>query len=654
MSQRLAVARDSQGAWRDRPCPSPMATAAAISALILAERHVDDAPDAGEGPNDSWLGGVLLRTELNELVADGLRWLADRQNEDGGWGDADPGQSQLDATMAVEAAFQLTGVPARCADMLSQARSYVARHGGVETLRDAEGERRAVADGVLTLYAAAGLAKWRKAPAKFATLSMASAGRTGAMLTAAARARAIMQAAAGLAQLRNASSPHPFGGMLSGAARSRAMRFLQSQQAPTGSFLDSPTLTALVTCGLASGGQADTLLVRMAVEYLLAAVREDSSWSDSLDVSVRSTVSAVLASNARVPTDPATARMGNGVRPAKQPTQAAVATMQWLLDAQCRQSPAETHDARKLLGWSWSDRPGVISSVYDTARALSALAAWRRTWPEAMAGEVRQAALAAIDWLLAPQGDSGLSRWKNWLRRSEPVQVADATAATLRALAAWRGLLSGQQHRAAILLRLTRAIDAGLAQLRAQQQPDGAWIAERFGNATYQYDGNPVMGTAIALRACVELGLGEAEMTRRGASWLARVQHVSGGWGPAPRPAGSYAKKRRLADVEADAARCTLLETASAVAALAPLADGDPAIMRSVELGAGWLVDALLADAPCETPAASLSFWGVWYHSEMAAEIAAAEALAALAAHSATRRWFDVAPAGSRSVAASR
>ncbi|MAT71320.1 MAG: hypothetical protein CMJ58_17550 [Planctomycetaceae bacterium] len=623
----LAAACDADGVWREQPGRSPLATAAAISALVLAERHVDDADSAADPLADSWLGGVLLRTELNQLVAAGLRWLARVQNDDGGWGDAAPGRSQLDATMAVEAAFQLTGVPARCGDMLQRARRYVAKHGGVATLRDAEGERRAVAAGVMTLYAAAGLTPWRKTPAKFATLAMASAGRTSRMLTAAARARAIMQAAAGLAQLRNAYARQPLGGMLSGAARLRAIKFLESQQAPSGGFLDSPTLTALVTCGLACGGLADKVVVRQAVEFLLVAVREDNCWADALDVSVRTTVAAMLADAA----DASHGEDSSDCRTAalrSVPDSAQLARMRWLLGAQMKQ--ADAGGGRRLLGWSWSDRPGVVSSVYDTGRALAVLAAWRRRWPSALKADVQRAALAAIDWLLVPHHASSLSRWRNWLRRSEPVHVVDATAATLRALSAWRELLAGNEHHAAIVARLGAAIDAGLLQLAAQQQADGAWIAERFGNATYQYEGNPVMGTAIALRTCVQLGLAEQEMAQRGAQWLASVQHPCGGWGPAPRATGSYAKRRGTAEQE-DAARCTLHETAAAVAALAPFAGGNRAIVRAVELGAGWLVDALLADAPIKRQAASISYWGVWYHGGLAARIAAADALRALA-----------------------
>ena len=50
--------------------------------------------------NDSWTPGALFRGEFTQLVVQNLRWLAERQNADGGWSDAEGGRSNLAATTA--------------------------------------------------------------------------------------------------------------------------------------------------------------------------------------------------------------------------------------------------------------------------------------------------------------------------------------------------------------------------------------------------------------------------------------------------------------------------------------------------------------------------------------------------------------------------
>src|SRR3954463_1575412 len=44
-----------------------------------------------------------------DLIDSGMRWLADHQNADGGWGDTTKSVSNISTTMLVRAAFALTG-----------------------------------------------------------------------------------------------------------------------------------------------------------------------------------------------------------------------------------------------------------------------------------------------------------------------------------------------------------------------------------------------------------------------------------------------------------------------------------------------------------------------------------------------------------------
>ena len=128
--------RAIEGFWtRDLEC-SPSATAAAVSALVVAEQHFDDVPQIGPPMNDSWTPGALFRGEFTQLVVQNLRWLAERQNEDGGWPDAEGGRSSLAATLLVEAAYQVTGVPAKASGLLERAEAFVQSAGGVKAFRE--------------------------------------------------------------------------------------------------------------------------------------------------------------------------------------------------------------------------------------------------------------------------------------------------------------------------------------------------------------------------------------------------------------------------------------------------------------------------------------------------------------------------------------
>ena len=626
--EQLARARDVRGCWAGVLSSSPLATAAAISALALAERNVDSAPDGLDPLHDSWLGGVLMRTELNELVGSGLRWLADQQNPDGGWADAKPGRSNLVTTMAVEAAFHLTGVPAKCANMMERARAFIAEEGGAAALRDHRGPRRTVAAGVLALHAAASLTPWSKTPCRWATLVLFGAGRRSRD-TAGSVADEILRTAVAVARGANLQRFHPLRGAVSGAARSHALAFLQSKQSSAGGFLDSPAITALVAGALASAGLADAALVRQAVEFLLSTVRGDGSWPACVDTAVRDTTAALAGSQwhdqlfaPRNELSDVAAAESHG------PSVEAERTMRWLLDAQ--RTSTRVRGGRKRLGWASTCRPDGASSVYDTAGALMALASWRRRWPNALPAEVRQAAFAGLDWLigavLSTARYSGLSLWPLFGARSRLFKLdVAATAQALRAMFQWRQLIH-RDTAGSFDTRLQKAMSWGVKQLIAAQREDGSWSADGRRTGSIEQASHAVASTAAALQACAELGLVEQEPVLRAARWLAGAQHACGGWGPAPRQSGSYARKRDAVQAEAEAARCTIEETAAAIAALAPFA-ADSLCEKALAVGAEWLAEAMLADARCAPATMSLAWSRLWYHDSLAAPVAAVAAL---------------------------
>ena len=79
-----------------------------------------------------------------------VRWLAKRQNPDGGWGDTDKSFSNVATTMVVRAAFALTCVPVDHPGLLERADAYIKLQGGLRGLRRQYGPDQSLAVAVLT------------------------------------------------------------------------------------------------------------------------------------------------------------------------------------------------------------------------------------------------------------------------------------------------------------------------------------------------------------------------------------------------------------------------------------------------------------------------------------------------------------------------
>src|SRR6202043_3839460 len=85
----LLAERTPDGHWVGELSTSALSTATTVMALHLVGERGGSRHDA--------------------LVAGGLRWLAEHQNVNGGWGDTVKSLSNISTTMLCRAAFYLTG-----------------------------------------------------------------------------------------------------------------------------------------------------------------------------------------------------------------------------------------------------------------------------------------------------------------------------------------------------------------------------------------------------------------------------------------------------------------------------------------------------------------------------------------------------------------
>ncbi|MBC8353289.1 MAG: squalene--hopene cyclase [Planctomycetes bacterium] len=572
----LLEQRQPEGYWVGELSTSALSTATAVSALALIERHGAMDAKSGRFQNE------LLESELSELIVRGIQWLADHQNEDGGWGDTDKSYSNISTTMLAVAAFHLTGVPCKHADLLERAEVYIDGQGGVPGLKRRYGKDKTFAVPILANCALAGIVPWKSVsalPFELACLPQ-SFYRFVRMPVVSYAIPALV--AIGQARFFNAPPLNPILRVVRKFCVEKSLQVLQNMQPASGGYLEAVPLTSFVVMSLAATGRVDHPVTRQGFDFLLSAMREDGSWPIDTNLATWNTT---LAMNAL-------AGAGEDV--------SEVASLDWLLSCQHREVHPFTGAAPG--GWGWSDLSGAVPDADDTPGALLAIAEWARS-PSCSADDkkrIDEAADAGIEWLFGLQNHDG--GWptfcRGWGKLPFDRSGTDLTAHALRALHGWReGRAESPPYVA--------AFDAGLAFIEKTQRSDGSWLPLWFGNQDIEGEENPIYGTAKVLMAYRDLGLTDTNPARRGFEWLMKSQNGDGGWGGGPA-IEARSGKGRISSVE---------ETALAVEALRGA--GDDKFQPAITKGLAWLVEAVEKDRHLESSPIGFYFAKLWYHERL-------------------------------------
>jgi squalene-hopene/tetraprenyl-beta-curcumene cyclase len=595
----LLAERSADGHWEGSLSSSPLATATAISALILAEQH-------GHRGDDRLRLGQVYQCDLSELIVGGLHWLASQQNTDGGWGDTDRSLSNVATTMLVSAAFHLTGVPARYAGMLERADASIHQQGGSAALRKRYGRDKTFVASILVNCALAGTAAWRDVPAlPFELASLPMSLCRWLRLPVVSYAIPTLHAM-GLARYHHAKPRNPITRILRGGTIESGLERLARMQPESGGYLESIPLTSFVVMALASTGRDEHPVVREGIQFLLSSVRGDGSWPIGTNLSIWNTTLSLQALGGTE----------HGSNPSLLDPHAEPPLIRWLLANQHK--AVDPLSGAEPGGWGWTDQPGSVPDADDTSAALLTLADQRPIDHDPEQQTVGEAAVAAVRWLLDLQNSDG--GWpifcRGWGKLPFDRSGADLTAHVLRALSAWQDWLEGQdadrgplpdQADAQALARRSRqATERGWKYLLAQQQDDGSWVPLWFGNQYHPEEQNPIYGTARGMAALKDLNRLDTPAALRAIAWLQGHQHDTGGWGYGVGPRGTGLPPRK----------CSVEETALATEALLAI-DGDPAIEASAERGVAWLVDAVEANRHRECTPIGLYFAKLWYYERL-------------------------------------
>jgi squalene-hopene/tetraprenyl-beta-curcumene cyclase len=575
----LLAERHPEGYWTGELSTSALSTATAVSALALVQRPTSSQEHAS-------------------LIADGLAWLAEHQNTDGGWGDTVQSISNISTSMLGRAAFHLAGAAGLYANSLRHAETYLLEHCGTtpeeqaEAVRARYGKDRTFAVPILTTCALADLVDWQEVqPLPFELACLPQSWFRSLRLHVVSYALPAL-IAIGQAVFHHRPPRNPLTWLVRRLARRKSLRVLEAIQPSSGGFLEAVPLTSFVTLSLASIGHAGHPVARHGVQFLVKSVRPDGSWPIDSNLATWVTTLAVnaLAAAGELEALNDKDRLHG-----------------WLEQQQFRERHPYTGAGPG--GWAWTPLPGGVPDADDTPGALLALAHLKPP------SSVTPWALLGLRWLFSLRNSDG--GWptfcRGWGNLPFDRSAADLTAHVVRALSAWSGRFIGKAspcsglkfpwcltdsdpRTAELFGPITRAMTTGLGYLAGNQRPDGSWLPLWFGNQHAPKDENPTYGTARVLAAYRDLDMMNAAPARRGLAWLLAAQNADGGWGGTAGVPSS---------VE---------ETALAVEVLL---DAGPEAAGAVNNGLAWLVQQVETGGLSQPTPIGFYFAKLWYFEKL-------------------------------------
>jgi len=586
--RQLLSMRTDRGNWQGRLSSSALATATAVGALSLTDGD-----------------------EHKDLVENGLKWLCDNVNADGGWGDTPVSESNISTTVLCWAAFGFAGGDEENSDIVAGCEKWLTNAAGgllpgqlADAIYRRYGGDRTFAVPILTMCALAGrlgddpwdmivplpfeLAIFPHRLYKWLNLSVVSYALAALI-------------AIGQVHFHNHKPSNWFTALIRKFARGRTLKKLTQIQPDNGGFLEAITLTSFVVMSLASTGQKDHVVAAKGMGFVRSTVRGDGSWAIDTDLATWVTTLSVNAlSQAPDFGEVLDEESRSGI-------------LRWLMDQQYKElHPYVNADPG---GWAWTDKPGGVPDADDTAGAIIALKNLAL-----VDADVTAAARKGLGWLMNIQNrDGGIPTfcrgWKDLpFDRSSP----DLSAHTLAAMGVWLDQVDD-----AFAKKIRISAKKAIEFLNCSQHANGSWVPLWFGNEAADYQQNPTYGTARVLLGLAHLNESLLRpyypMVIDAAKFLVKIQNDDGGWGGA---AGI---------------KSSIEETSLASDALAALFEvmglhgqnGFPVgqIEAAVEGGGQWLIDRFSGSKEIAPSPIGLYFASLWYHEQLYPWIFAVSAL---------------------------
>jgi squalene-hopene/tetraprenyl-beta-curcumene cyclase len=234
----LLAERTPAGHWVGELSSSALATATAVTALAVVARS------AGRDPKHE------------SLIDAGLRWLAEHQNPDGGWGDTVKSLSNISTTMLGRAAFHATGRAEEYAAPLRGCEAWLAERYGrtpaelAEAVRQRYGTDRTFSVPILMMCALADLVSWNEVPRlPFEVACLPQSSYRWARMPVVSYALPAL-IAIGQVVHHHRSTWNPVTWVARRLGRRRSLRVLERIQPSSGGYLEAAPLTSFVVMSL--------------------------------------------------------------------------------------------------------------------------------------------------------------------------------------------------------------------------------------------------------------------------------------------------------------------------------------------------------------------------------------------------------------------
>jgi squalene-hopene/tetraprenyl-beta-curcumene cyclase len=618
----LLSRRNAGGCWTGQLSTSALSTAVAVMALLKAQ-------EATAGANFASSEWSTRKDRWRTLIADGLNWLADHQNQDGGWGDTVLSISNISTTMlghaVLHAALQVTpakpgtatsesaakGNPTantnalyadgeqRLWESMTSSGSYVSEAGGVPAVIRRYGKDRTFSVPILTHCALAGIVDWKDViPLPFELACVPHRWYAAVRMPVVSYALPAL-IAIGQVIFKHQGHWNPVLRFLRRKSIAPSLKVLESIQPPNGGFLEATPLTSFVCMSLLGCGLFDHVVTQRCLNFIEASVRPDGSWPIDTNLATWVTTLSVNAlSDDRQPGDPlaGSTHLLNGAAEQRD------AIRDWLIDQQYKTIHPYTQAAPG--GWSWTDLPGGVPDADDTPGAMLALMNLRSGEEVFSPAEVQSLQSAAI-WLMDLQNrDGGWPTFcRGWGTLPFDRSSCDLTAHAMRALYFW--LRRIPDINVLFRVRAQRAIQKGIRFLQNVQRPDGTWLPLWFGHQFNQDDENPLYGTSRVVRALGTIGEQSTDSCQKAVRWLLENQNDDGGWS---------ARRGLESSVE---------ETGLALDSLADFANARPAMDRAAQ----WLALRVNEGTAGQPSPIGFYFARLWYFEDLYPIIFAAAGL---------------------------
>ena len=496
------------------------------------------------GTIDRWRG----------LLHGGLKWLAEHQNNDGGWGDTVLSISNISTSMLANAVLISTrplhfGQQAlMLEDAIGRSDGYINKMGGVDAVLKRYGKDHTFSVPILTHCALAGIVDWNRViPLPF------ELARVPARFYAAVRMPVVSYALPALIAIGQVIFKHrghwnPVIAAIRRSSIKPTLKVLETIQPPNGGFLEATPLTSFVCMSLLGCGLLDHVVTQRCLLFIESSVREDGSWPIDTNLTTWVTTLSVnaLAESAESAESAQSAETAPAIAPPVMqdrciqlsPSERDV-IREWLLNQQYKTIHPYTNAAPG--GWSWTDLPGGVPDADDTPGAMLAVMNLRKS-NEAFTNAESTALRNAAIWLLDLQNrDGGWPTFcRGWGTLPFDRSSCDLTAHAMRALRMWLDRFCGNQEsfeQISLRKRVEKSIDRGLRFIIQQQRANGTWLPLWFGHQFNSDDENPLYGTAKVLLALTDVRFSSFELrnaaqqsARRAVLWLIENQNDDGGW----------------------------------------------------------------------------------------------------------------------------